>query len=168
MHAQRNIVSSPVLIGFASSSAPSVVMLDDVESTRPTRTITQHRSPTVSQLAQSRPHTAVADLAPPRNNISDLNNLPPTSRTDTDQVQHNVQAMEAAKIDPRFVDLYQAARRNAPRCGDIPLQWMTIAEAALTLRMSKAVLANWATRGYIATIKTAGHSAHRLVHLDNI
>jgi hypothetical protein len=70
--------------------------------------------------------------------------------------------------DEGLMDLFTAARRNAPRCGDIPLQWMTIAQAAATLCIHKAVLSNWSNRGYIATIKSPGSNNHRLVHLDNI
>lgn len=70
--------------------------------------------------------------------------------------------------NPQFESLCRDAKENAPRCDGVPLQWMTIAQAARTLGIHKSVIANWATRGYIATVKGMSNNAHRLVHLDNI
>lgn len=79
------------------------------------------------------------------------------------------QTMEAASLDGRLIEFYHAAHDNAPRGADgEPLQWMSIRQASLTFRLPQAVVANWANRGYIATLKGPASNAHRLVHLSNI
>lgn len=72
-----------------------------------------------------------------------------------------------AEADGRFIELYQAARKNAPRCNGVPLQWMTISQMAATLQISKSCISNWATRQYIVSLKGPGKNQHRYVHLDN-
>ena len=69
---------------------------------------------------------------------------------------------------PGIAEIFAMAHANAPRCGKVQLEWMTIAQAAAAVRISKNVLSSWATRGYIASVKGGGSNDHRLVHLDNI
>ncbi len=64
--------------------------------------------------------------------------------------------------------MFAEAHANAPRSGGIQLAWMTISQAAATLRISKSVLATWATRCYIASVKGDGANDHRYLHLDNV
>lgn len=67
-----------------------------------------------------------------------------------------------------IAELFALTHARAPRVGDMQLDWITLSQASQTFRMSKAVLANWATRGYIASVKGDGANAHRLVHVDNV
>ena len=136
----------------------SVVMLDDLDAIQPTRTIAQQPCPTPRTPLQSTPQPSFAAARP--------SDLAMAISADPDKATNS--ESKPSSVDPRFRELYEAARRNAPRCGDVVQEWLSIAEAARTLRMSKAVLSNWVSRGYVASIKTAGHNTHRLVHLDNI
>ena len=67
-----------------------------------------------------------------------------------------------------IAEMFAEAHANAPRSGGAQLAWMTIAQAATTLRISKSVLSTWATRGYIASVKGDGANDHRYLHLDNV
>jgi hypothetical protein len=83
---------------------------------------------------------------------------------------HPLRAFDPTLIDQRagIAELFALAHARAPRVGDMQLEWITLSQASQTFRMSKAVLANWATRGYIASVKGDGANAHRLVHIDNV
>ena len=136
-------------------------MLDDLDAIQPTRTIAQQHCSTSRTPLQSTPPTSLvaAGSCDPAVRVATTVGLNSAVRSETDG--------KPSSVDPRFRELYEAAHRNAPRCGDVVQEWLTIAEAARTLRMSKAVLANWVSRGYVASIKTAGHNSHRLIQLDN-
>ena len=139
----------------------SAVMLDDLDAIQPTRTITQQYCSTSRTPLQSTPPPSLVAARPcdPSVCVATSVGLNSTIRSESDS--------KPSSVDPRFRELYEAAHRNAPRCGEVVQEWLTIAEAARTLRMSKAVLANWVSRGYVASIKTAGHNSHRLIQLDN-
>ena len=118
----------------------------------------QHAPPTARNLKRRRTQNSSADRSTHIRVPLRLGSFDPEDE----------RSMEAASLDGRLIELYQAARDNAPHCGGVPLSWMTIQQAAQTLRIHKSVLSNWATRGYIATVKGPGTNQHRLVHLDNI
>ena len=65
-------------------------------------------------------------------------------------------------------EMFADAHANAPRCGGVRLSWMTVAQAAAALRISKNVLSTWASRGYIASVKGHGANDHRYLHLDQV
>jgi len=141
------------------SGLQSVVMLDDLDAIQPTRTIAQQQRPTPQTPLQSTSQPSCAAARPCGPAMANSVNPDNTPYTHSDS--------KPSSVDPRFRELYEAAHRNAPRCGNVVQEWLTIAEAARTLRMSKVVLANWVSRGYVASIKTAGHNSRRLIQLDN-
>ena len=141
-------------------------MLTDVDDIRPTRTIAQHRGPTAPMPPAGVSHASEAAAAAEPG-------TEPHSRVSSDSGKSGLRATSGigTTVDDRFKDLFQAAHNRAPRCGpegNEPRLWLTISEASSVLSISKAVISNWATRGYIATIKSGGHSSHRILHLNTI
>lgn len=95
---------------------------------------------------------------------------PPTADIQMQDAAADANRAASAQPPACITELFEEAHANAPLCGGVRLQWMTIAQAAATVRISKTVLSSWATRGYIASVKgnSKGANGHRLVHLDNI
>ena len=157
---------SAVLAGTGSPPPPSVTMLTDVDDIWPTRTIAQHRGPTAPMPPAGVSHASTAPSAAEPGSE-------PHSRVSSDSGKPGLRATSGigTTVDDRFKDLFQAAHNRAPRCGpegNEPRLWLTVSEASSVLSISKAVISNWATRGYIATIKSGGHNCHRLLHLNTI
>jgi hypothetical protein len=99
----------------------------------------------------------------------------PVKSTERERVSERERDPPARAFDPTSIsqragidELFALAHARAPRMGDTQLAWMTISQAAACLRISKLVLASWATRGYIASVKGEGPNAHRIVHIDNV
>ena len=100
----------------------------------------------------------------------------PDSKEESDSETDEASQMEPESETEAATSLSQSIREhllaeayeNAPLCGKVRLKWMTISQAATTLKISKSVLSTWATRGYIASVKGNGANDHRLVHIEDI
>jgi len=141
-------------------------MITDVDDIWPTRTIAQHRNPTAPMPPGGVSRASAAAVAAEPGSE-------PHSRVSSDSGKPGLRATSGigTTVDDRFKDLFQAAHNRAPRCGpegNEPRLWLTVSEASSVLSISKAVISNWATRGYVATIKSGGHNSHRLLHLNTI
>jgi hypothetical protein len=79
-----------------------------------------------------------------------------------------VRADHSTVVAKTIAELKQRAYANAPTCGRVRLDWMTVAQAVETFHISKRFLSSLATQGQIQTIKSGGVNSHRLVHIDDI
>jgi len=73
-----------------------------------------------------------------------------------------------AAIAKTVAELRKRAYANAPTCGSVRLEWMTLVQAAQTFHISKLFLSTLATRGHIHSIKGESANSHRLVHIEEI
>jgi hypothetical protein len=71
-------------------------------------------------------------------------------------------------VERAIAELKQRAYANAPKCGHVRLDWITVAQAVETFHISKRFLSTLATQGHIQSIKGDSVNCHRLVHIDSI
>ena len=82
---------------------------------------------------------------------------------------HSLDSQERiSAVAKSIAELKQRAYANAPTCGRVRLDWVTVAQAAEVFRISKRFLSTWASQGQIQSIKGESVNSHRLVHIDNI
>jgi hypothetical protein len=82
---------------------------------------------------------------------------------------HSLDSQERiSAVAKSIAELKQRAYANAPTCGRVRLDWVTVAQAAEVFRISKRFLSTWASQGQIQSIKGESINSHRLVHIDDI
>ncbi len=100
-----------------------------------------------------------------------------TSSDETDQQERSNTAAEdmtftspllLRRLPAAVAEMFAEAHRNSPQSEGVRLVWMTVGQCAATLQISKNVLATWARRGYIASVKGDGANDHRYLNLNQV